>query len=83
MLIVPTNKANTENTKDHQSTSTTDERETVEPRIDIEAHQSAAGLHHRSSQVLNTSNTNTTATTLSTRSTQKSTMPTDNLILEH
>jgi len=59
------------NTKDHQSVSTTDERETVEPHIDIESHQSAAGLHHRLSYVLNTSNTNATATTQSTRSTNK------------
>lgn len=39
---------NHRNTKDHQSVSTTDERETIEPNMDIEAHQSAYGLHHRS-----------------------------------
>ena len=57
-------------TKDHQSDSTADDRETVEVR-DIESHQSASGLHHRSSHVANTTNANSTATTLSTRSTHK------------
>jgi cation transporter-like permease len=33
--------------KDHQSVSTTDERSAVETNIDLEAHQSGAGLHHR------------------------------------
>jgi cation transporter-like permease len=37
------------NTKDHHSASTTDERSTVETYIDLEAHQSGAGLFHRSS----------------------------------
>jgi len=35
-------------TKDHQSVSTADDRETVEPHMDIESHASAGGLHHRS-----------------------------------
>ena len=39
---------NHRNAKDHQSVSTADERETIEPQMDIEAHQSAAGLHFRS-----------------------------------
>ena len=39
---------NDRNAKDHQSVSTADERETIEPQMDIEAHQSAAGLHFRS-----------------------------------
>jgi len=34
--------------KDHQSVSTADDRETVEPQMDIESHASAGGLHHRS-----------------------------------
>mmetsp|Transcript_6261 Transcript_6261/g.15497 ORF Transcript_6261/g.15497 Transcript_6261/m.15497 type:complete len:451 (-) Transcript_6261:2366-3718(-) len=61
------------NTKDHQSVSTADDRETIEPHMDIESHQSASGLHHRSSHFASTSNTNTntTDTTLSTRSTHK------------
>jgi cation transporter-like permease len=33
--------------KDHSSVSTADERSTIERNIDLEAHQSAAGLHHR------------------------------------
>ncbi|KAG7350465.1 magnesium transporter [Nitzschia inconspicua] len=33
--------------KDHQSVSTTDDRSTLEAIIDLEAHQSGAGLHHR------------------------------------
>lgn len=36
------------NNKDHQSVSTTDDRETEEPRF-IDSHQSASGLHHRTS----------------------------------
>ena len=34
--------------KDHQSVSTADDRETMEPQMDIESHASAGGLHHRS-----------------------------------
>jgi cation transporter-like permease len=35
------------NHKDHSSVSTTDDRSTIEAVVDIEAHQSAAGLHQR------------------------------------
>jgi len=44
--------------KDHMSVSTTDERETVEPNIDVEAHQSAAGLYRRSITNTNSDNDN-------------------------
>lgn len=60
--------------KDHQSVSTTDERETVEPSIDIESHQSAAGLHHRSpNTTVNTSTVivaSSLASSYKTRSTE-------------
>jgi cation transporter-like permease len=50
--------------KDHQSASTLDDRETVEPDMDIESHQSASGLHHRSPSV--TGYTSTTSKTVIT-----------------
>jgi len=59
------------NQKDHLSVSTDDDRETIEP-LDIEAHQSAAGLHHRSTNVtatIDTTNT-TTSSSLKTRRTE-------------
>ena len=46
--IIGNNNNNSRSTKDHQSVSTADDRETVEPPIDIESHQSGGGLHHRS-----------------------------------
>jgi cation transporter-like permease len=42
-----------DNAKDHHSVSTTDERNTVESYIDLEAHQSGAGLHHRGGDMKN------------------------------
>jgi len=59
------------NGKAKDSVSTTDERETEEPPMDIEAHQSSSGLHHRVSP-RNTTHKASTMITLSTISTQKS-----------
>jgi len=65
------NSCTNKNQKDHLSVSTDDGRETIEP-LDIEAHQSAAGLHHRSTNVtatIDTTNT-TTSSSLKTRRTE-------------
>jgi len=64
---------------DHHSDSTTDERETEEPSIDIESHQSAAGLHHRTPHFAeySISNTTNTASTASTQKTRRTELLTD------
>ena len=71
---------NNKSQKDHLSVSTADDRETIEPNMDIEGHQSAAGLHYRSHSH---NNTPTTATTTSNTTTSSSsslkTRRTDNI----
>eukprot|EP00529_Nitzschia_sp_RCC80_P022429 CAMPEP_0113509574 /NCGR_PEP_ID=MMETSP0014_2-20120614/37654_1 /TAXON_ID=2857 /ORGANISM="Nitzschia sp." /LENGTH=494 /DNA_ID=CAMNT_0000405425 /DNA_START=307 /DNA_END=1791 /DNA_ORIENTATION=+ /assembly_acc=CAM_ASM_000159 len=49
--------------KDHQSTSTNDDQDTIEPSLDLEAHQSAPGLHHRNALHPSSCMTTTTAGT--------------------
>jgi len=67
----------TGNNKDHQSVSTADDRETLEPPFDIESHQSAAGLHHRSPVTVEKILTTTTQSTISTHKTRRMELMTD------
>ena len=57
------NSGRTGQQKDHQSISTNDDQDTIEPSFDLEAHQSAPGLHHRNALHPSSGMTATTAGT--------------------
>jgi cation transporter-like permease len=68
---------NNKSQKDHLSVSTADDRETIEPNMDIEAHQSAAGLHYRSHSHNNNPTTATTTSNTTASSSSFKTRRTD------
>jgi cation transporter-like permease len=70
---------NNKSQKDHLSVSTADDRETIEPNMDIEAHESAAGLHYRSHSHNNTPTTATTTSNTTISSSSLKTRRTDNI----
>jgi hypothetical protein len=61
--------------KDHQSLSTEDGQDEIEPNMELEIHESAAGLHHRSGNGGSTHQQNQNYLSLKTTTPSKSTSP--------